>query len=78
MILLETFPPTRQAALKRVSTVRPSDYARSRNAIEGAVTGLSPYITHGLLSLPEVLAGVTAKHSLDVQHKFVFELGWRE
>ena len=78
MMLLDTFPPTRQAALKRVSTVRPSDYARSRNAIEGAVTGLSPYITHGLLSLPEVLAGVTAKHSLDVQHKFVFELGWRE
>jgi len=77
-MLLETFPPTRQAALARVSAVRPSDYARSRNAIEGAVTGLSPYITHGLLSLPEVLAGVTAKHSLEVQHKFVFELGWRE
>ena len=78
MIILETFLPTRQAALARVSAVRPSDYARSRNAIEGAVTGLSPCITHGLLSLPEVLAGVTAKHSLDVQHKFVFELGWRE
>jgi deoxyribodipyrimidine photo-lyase len=78
MTTLETFPPTRQAALARVSAVRPGDYARSRNAIEGAVTGLSPYITHGLLSLPEVLAGVTAKHSLDVQHKFVFELGWRE
>ncbi len=78
MMRLETFPPTRQAALNRVSAVRPSDYARSRNAIEGAVTGLSPYITHGLLSLPEVLAGVIAKHPLDVQHKFVFELGWRE
>ena len=78
MTLLDTFPPTRQAALARVNAVRPNDYARSRNAIEGAVTGLSPYITHGLVSLPEVLAGVTAKHSLDVQHKFVFELGWRE
>ena len=78
MTMLEDFPPTRQAALARVSAVRPGDYARSRNAIEGAVTGLSPYITHGLLSLPEVLAGVTAKHPLDVQHKFVFELGWRE
>ena len=78
MMLLDTFPPTREAALSRLSAVRPSDYARSRNAIEGAVTGLSPYITHGLLSLPEVLAGVIAKHSLDVQHKFVFELGWRE
>ena len=78
MTMLDTFPPTRQAALERVGAVRPSDYARSRNAIEGAVTGLSPYITHGLLSLPEVLAGVTSRHSLDVQHKFVFELGWRE
>jgi deoxyribodipyrimidine photo-lyase len=78
MMMLDNFPPTRQAALERVSAVRPGDYARSRNAIEGAVTGLSPYITHGLLSLPEVLADVTAKHLLDMQHKFVFELGWRE
>ena len=76
--MLEAFPPTRQAALARLNAVRPNDYAQSRNAIEGAVTGLSPYITHGLLSLPEVLAAVTAKHSLDIQHKFVFELGWRE
>ena len=78
MTILDRFPPTRQAALERVSAVRPGDYERSRNAIDGAVTGLSPYITHGLINLPEVLAGVTAKHLLDVQHKFVFELGWRE
>jgi len=78
MTMLDTFPATRQDALDRVSAVRPGDYARSRNAIEGAVTCLSPYITHGLVSLPEVLTAVAAKHSLDVQHKFVFELGWRE
>jgi deoxyribodipyrimidine photo-lyase len=78
MTMFDNFPATRQAALARVSAVRPSDYVRSRNAIEGAVTRLSPYITHGLLSLPEVLAGVIAKHPLDAQHKFVFELGWRE
>jgi len=78
MTMFKTLPHTRQAALARVSAVRPGDYARSLNAIEGAVTGLSPYITHGMLNLPEVLAGVTAKHSLNVQHKFVFELGWRE
>lgn len=73
----DTFPPTRQAALARIEAVRPSDYARTRNALEGAVTYLSPYLTHGLVSLPEVLAGVTARHPLDAQHKFVFELGWR-
>jgi len=26
----------------------------------------------------EALAGVTRHHPLNVQHKFVFELGWRE
>ena len=72
------FPPTLAAARARISAVRPADYARSRNAIDGAVTQLSPYITHGVVSLPEVLAGVAARYRLDVQHKFVFELGWRE
>jgi len=78
MSLPSPFAPTRAAALARISAVKPADYARSRNAIDGAVTGLSPYITHGLVTLPEVLAGVAARHRLDVQHKFVFELGWRE
>jgi deoxyribodipyrimidine photo-lyase len=75
---LELFPPTLDAALARISAVRPADYARSRNALAGAVTRLSPYITHGFVSLPEVLAGVAARYRLDVQHKFVYELGWRE
>ena len=74
----ETFPPTRQEAMARVDAVLPDEYARSRNVLTGAVTGLSPYITHGIVSLTEVLSGVAARHVLDVQHKFVFELGWRE
>ena len=76
--MLKNFLPTRNEALARIAAVRPAEYARSRNAINGAVTRLSPYITHGFVSLPEVLAGVAAKYPLAVQHKFVFELGWRE
>jgi deoxyribodipyrimidine photo-lyase len=72
------FQPTRSAALDRLAQVQPADYASTRNALDGAVSRLSPYITHGLLTVPEVLAGVAAQHHLDVQHKFVFELGWRE
>lgn len=71
------FEPTRAAALARLAAVRPAEYARSRNAIDGAVSWLSPYITHGFLSLPEVLSGVVQRHPLDAQHKFVYELGWR-
>ena len=73
-----TFIPTRAAALARLAEVRPGDYARSRNHLEGAVTRLSPYITHGLLTLPEVLAAVQERHRLPRDHKFINELAWRE
>ena len=73
----EAFAPTLAAAQARIAAVRPAAYARTRNAIDGAVSGLSPYITHGLVSLAEVLAGVSARHALPMQHKFVYELGWR-
>ncbi len=71
------FVPTLAAAQARISAVRPAVYARTRNALGGAVSQLSPYITHGFVTLADVLAGVTARQTLDVQHKFVYELGWR-
>jgi deoxyribodipyrimidine photo-lyase len=71
------FAPTLPAAQARIAAVRPAAYARTRNALDGAVTGLSPYITHGLVTLTDVLTGVAARYALDVRHKFVFELGWR-
>ena len=71
-------PPTRAAALDRIARVRPAAYARTRNHLDGAVTGLSPYLTHGVVTLHEVLAGVLARGPLEVGHKLVFELGWRE
>ena len=73
----ENFASTLAAAQARVAAVRPAAYARTRNAIDGAVSGLSPYITHGFVTLADVLAGVASRHALDVQHKFVYELGWR-
>jgi deoxyribodipyrimidine photo-lyase len=75
---LERFAPTLAEAHARIAAVRPDDYARSRNALDGAVSGLSPYITHGFVDLPQVAAGVAAGHRLDPQHRFMFELGWRE
>ena len=71
-------PPTLAEAHTRIAAVDPGRYARTRNALDGAVSGLSPFITHGVVTLRDVLAGVAARHRLTVQHKFVFELGWRE
>ncbi len=73
----ETFAPTLAAAQARIAAVQPAAYSRTRNALGGAVSGLSPYITHGFVTLADVLAGVAARQTLDVQHKFIYELGWR-
>ncbi|MEY4375829.1 MAG: hypothetical protein RJB26_379 [Pseudomonadota bacterium] len=73
-----TTPPLRSAALARVAAVQPEAYARTRNHLEGAVTGLSPYLTHGVLTPRDVLQGVLEREPLSVQHKLVYELGWRE
>lgn len=74
---MTAFEPTLEAAQARLAAVRPDAYARTRNALDGAVTRLSPYLTHGMLSLREVYADVHARQPLDAQHKLVFELGWR-
>lgn len=74
---MSLFEPTLQAAQARLSAVQPDAYARTRNALEGAVTRLSPYLTHGFLSLADVYLAVHKRHPLNAQHKLVFELGWR-
>ncbi len=73
----DPFPPTLAAAQARLAAVRAGDYARTRNHLDGAVTRLSPYITHGLLTLPQVLATLQARQTIDPRHKLVYELAWR-
>jgi deoxyribodipyrimidine photo-lyase len=71
--------PCRAAALARIDAIDPAAYARTRNALDGAVSGLSPYLTHGIVSMPEVVARLCARHPrLGWDDKIVFELAWRE
>ncbi len=65
-----------EAMLKRVDAKR---YARSRNHLNGAVTGLSPYIRHGVFSLAEVRDAVFERiRSREEGQKLINELGWRD
>ena len=72
------FPQSPEAAQARLDAVDPQAYARSRNHIDGAVTRLSPYLTHGLLTLPEAYRAIHTRTPLEPQGKLVFEFGWRE
>jgi deoxyribodipyrimidine photo-lyase len=76
--VMHEFEPTPEAARERLAQVHPKDYAYTRNALDGAVTCLSPYLTHGFLTVPDVAHTMYHKHRLGIQHKLIFELGWRE
>ena len=74
----DVFSPSPEAAQARLDAVDPKAYARSRNSIDGAVTRLSPYLTHGIITLPEAYQAINARTPLEPQGKLVFEFGWRE
>ena len=69
----------RQAAESRLHVIRPLRYARTRNHLDGAVTRLSPYIRHGILTLAEVRRHAIAAHGNPERfEKFIQELAWRD
>lgn len=72
------FPPTDAALAARLAAIDPRAYARTRNALDGAVTRISPYLTHGFVDVPEVVDAVRRRHPLARDGKLVFELAWRE
>ena len=75
---LRSFEATHKAAWQRLGGISPAAYARSRNCLDGSVTGLSPYFTHGLVSMADAARAVNKRHALSFDDKLVFEFGWRE
>jgi len=70
--------PTRAAALTRAASIDASRYARTRNYLDGDVTRLSAYITHGVTNIPELLQIIGTRSALSWDEKIAFEFGWRE
>lgn len=76
--MVNIFPASDEALAARLDAIDLEAYARTRNHLDGAVTKLSPYLTHGFTSVPEVIAAIRSRGPLDLRHKFIFELAWRE
>ncbi len=75
-VVLE-FPTSHSAARARLALVEPQYYSSRRNYV-GESTMLSPYITRGSLTLPEVRDFVVEKYGHEKSQKLIFELAWRE
>ncbi len=73
------FPTSLEAILERVDRIDPVAYERSRNYLDGAVTGLSPYLSRGVLSTRVIFKRLLDKGWRWKQmEKLVQELAWRD
>lgn len=69
----------RAAAEAVLNRVDPPTYARTRNRLNGAVTRLSPYIRHGVISLKEAKDHALSRvHRRQDAEKLINEFGWRD
>jgi deoxyribodipyrimidine photo-lyase len=68
----------RHAAEERLAAVNPADYSQTRNFVGGAVSRLSPWIRHGVVSLAEVRDRALERAGAVAAEKFISELGWRD
>lgn len=63
---------------QKIAAIDVLAYGKTRNYLQGAVTGLSPYITHGLVNLPALIAQLKQEKNLTLNDKLMFEFAWRE
>ena len=73
----------RTAGERQLKGIDAKRYARSRNHLDGAVTGLSPWIRHGVFTLAEIRDAVFSqlvqrRQRRDDGAKLINELGWRD
>ena len=65
--------------LQKLVLLKPVEYAKNRNFIDGDVSKLSPYISRGVISTKQVFEYVMAQsYPFYKIEKFVQELAWRD
>lgn len=74
-----TFPVEYNAIIERMQSIKPSEYAATRNFVNGNVSYLSPYISRGVISTKQVMEYVLQQDLKPyLVSKFLQELAWRD
>ena len=71
------FLPTKEALATRLAAVHVMNYSKTRNHLNGSVTYLSPYLTHGFLSLSEAVESIRRHQAFEPSDKLFSEFAWR-
>jgi deoxyribodipyrimidine photo-lyase len=70
----------RTEALRQLHAFNPVSYGRTRNHLDGAVSRLSPYLRHGMISINEVHEHLRSRFAQDPirLEEFFRQLAWRD
>ena len=68
----------REAAMARLEALDPQGYGKTRNHLDGAVTQLSAYIRHGVVSPVDVRDRALDQVDGKRAEKFIQQLAWRD
>ncbi|MGL4424133.1 MAG: FAD-binding domain-containing protein [Gemmataceae bacterium] len=70
----------RTAALAQLAAYDASRYGPSRNFLDAPVSRLSPYLRHGMLSLPEVRDHIRSRYAgqPELVEEYLRQLAWRD
>lgn len=73
------FSTKREEVYAQIDRFDTQKYARSRNFITGGVSYLSPYLSRGFITVPQVVQRLKDRGiGLEQAEKFIQELAWRE
>lgn len=75
---LSHFLCTYEDLLKRIDQIDVRAYDKTRNYLDGSVTWLSPFVTHGVIDTTTLAEKVLAHYKPKQSYRFLFELAWRE
>lgn len=76
---MEAFVTRYEEIIDLLDGIDPVAYSSTRNYIDGRVTKLSPYISRGVISLPEIKNFLFQKgYTFQESSKLIQELTWRE
>lgn len=64
--------------LEQVKNIDVERYAKTRNFYDGHVSGLSPFISRGVISPQRVKSIILSGNSIEKSKMFISELAWRE
>lgn len=74
----DAFLCSRDELSERLQCIDPRAYDKTRNYLDGSVTWLSPFTTHGVISTRQIADAVMREYAPKKCYRLLFELGWRE